>query len=88
MKLNKTRFKCKQSVPIIAHNINNTNNINKLMNELNEANCTFIKSEDIDIYLDRFIIHFSKIDDKKCLKKHKSNNIFPKKVIPWLIKSL
>ena len=31
IKLNKTRFKCKHNVPIIAHNINNTNNINKLM---------------------------------------------------------
>ena len=31
MKLNKTRFKCKQNVPIIAHNINNTTNVNKLI---------------------------------------------------------
>ena len=31
MKLNKTRFKCKQHFPIIAHNLNNTNNIHELM---------------------------------------------------------
>ena len=38
MKLNKTRFKCKQNVPIISHNINTTNNINVLMKELDETN--------------------------------------------------
>ena len=64
MKLNITRFKCKQNVPIIVHNINNTYNINELMKELNETNWTFIKSEDINISLDLFIIHFSKIYDK------------------------
>ena len=88
MKLNKIRFKCKQNVPIITHNINNTNNVNKLMKELNETNWTFIKSEDINISLDLFITHFSKIYDKTCLKKHKSNNIFRKKDIPWFTKSL
>ena len=88
MKLNKTRFKCKHNVPIITHNINNTNNVNKLMKELNETNWTFIKSEDINNSLDLFITHFSKIYDKTFLKKHKSNNIFPKKYIPWFIKSL
>ena len=88
MKLNKIRFKCKQNVPIITHNINNTNNVNKVMKELNETNWTFIKSEDINISLDLFITHFSKIYDKTCLKKHKSNNIFRKKDIPWFTKSL
>ena len=88
MKLNKIPFKCKQNVPIITHNINNTNNVNKLMKELNETNWTFIKSEDINISLDLFITHFSKIYDKTCLKKHKSNNIFRKKDIPWFTKSL
>ena len=43
-KLNKTSFKYKQNVPIIAHNINNTNNVITLMKELNEINWTFIKS--------------------------------------------
>ena len=48
------------------------------MKGLNETNWTFIKSEDINISLDLFITHFSKIYDKTCLKKHKSNTIFRK----------
>ena len=68
MKLNKIRFKCKNNVPIIAHNINNTNNVNKLMKEINETNWKFIKSEDINISLDLFIKHFINIYDKTCLK--------------------
>ena len=88
MKLNKTRFKCKQNVPIIAHNINNTNHVNEIMKELNETNWTFIKFEDIHISLDIFITHFSKMYDKTCIKKYKSNNILRKKDIPWFTKSL
>ena len=88
MKLNKTRFKCKHNVPIITHNINNINNVNTFMKELNETNWTFIKSEDINISLELFIINFSKNYDKTCLKKHKSNNNFRKKDISWFTKSL
>ena len=64
LKLNKTRFKCKQNILLIANNINNTNNVKKLMKELNETNWTFIKSEDSNISLDIFITHFSKIYNK------------------------
>ena len=88
LKLNKTRFKCKKNILIIANNINNTNNFNELMKELNETNWTFIKSEDSNISLDIFITHFSNIYNKTCIKKHRSKNIFRKKDIPWFTKSL
>ena len=86
MKLNKTRFKCKQNVPIITHNINNTNNVNKLMKELNETNWTFINSEDINISLDLFITHFSKIYYKHALKNINLIIFFAKKIFLGLQK--
>ena len=86
MKLNKTRFKYKQNVPIIANNINNTNNVNKLMKELNETNWTFIKSEDINISLDLFITHLSNIYDKTCLKNINLIIFFAKKIFLGLKK--
>ena len=82
IKLNKTRFKCKHNVLIITLNINNTNNVNNLTKELNETNWTFIKSESINISLDLFIIHLSKIYDKTCLKNINLIIFFAKKDIP------
>ena len=53
------------------------------MKEHNEINWTFIKSININISHDLFITHISKIYDKTCIKKHKYNNVFRKKDIPW-----
>ena len=86
VKLNKTRFKCKQNVPMITHNINNTNNVNKLMKELNETNWTFINSEDINISLDLFITHFSKMYYKHALKNINLIIFFAKKIFLGLQK--
>ena len=93
MKLNKTHFKCKQNVPIIAHNIKicicyNTINVNELMKELNETHWIFINSEDINISLDLFTTHFSKMYHKTCIKNINLTIFFAKKDIPWFTKSL
>ena len=88
MKLNKTRFKCKQNVLIIAHNINNINNIHELMKELNETNWKFIKPENINISLDVILHILVTFMIKNILKNISLTIFFAIKDIPWFTKSL